>query len=451
MYESALNQGITYFDTAPAFAGYGETILDHLPSHTSVRDLDGNYLLINAKYEELFGVNREQVIGKTFEEVLPPHYAKVARQRDEEILKHGRIIESERTMPSENGELTYISTVFPIFDSTDAIIAVGGSNFDITERKQAETELQESRNIFQALADNLPEFITMKDTEGRFLYVNRIFEEWTGISRDDIVGKTLQEVYAPEQAQELAGLDRKVIESGENFIREIEFTYPDGITRVGASTRFPITSSAGTVLGIGYINHDITERKQAEEELVRQKAIADTTLESMDQGIAVFDADYKLIAHNAKIEDMLHLPGHLLAEGTPVEEWYRYQAEQGDYGADDAFGAGDVKTQVAKRMKSIREDEALYYERVLRDGRVIEIRRNPIADGGFVSTFTDISERKQAEEALQNRTELVQLLSRTSTDANDATSFAEALHDTLADICAYNRCHDFCQKLAIKP
>ena len=72
---------------------------------------------------------------------------------------------------------------------------------DIAARKQTEDKLQESRERLRALADNLPEFISMKDPEGRFLFVNKRFEEWACQSRDDVIGKTVFDIYSDDQAK----------------------------------------------------------------------------------------------------------------------------------------------------------------------------------------------------------------------------------------------------------
>ena len=91
------------------------------------------------------------------------------------------------------------------------------------------------------------------------------------------------EIYTPEQAQELAALDRKVIESGKIYTREVEFAYPDGNTRTVVAIRFPITSATGSVLGIGHINHDISERKEAEEALRAAKEQAEIAFADLKQ------------------------------------------------------------------------------------------------------------------------------------------------------------------------
>ena len=132
-------------------------------------------------------------------------------------------------------------------------------------------ELQKSHDIFQALADNLPNAVAMKDTEYRYLFVNKTFEEWTKTSRRQVVGKTAQDMHWPEfAAKGIMERDRNVLESGKSKTTETTGNWPDGNTRTAIAVRFPIFSSDGTILGVGLINTDIAELKLAEEERLRQ-------------------------------------------------------------------------------------------------------------------------------------------------------------------------------------
>ena len=132
------------------------------------------------------------------------------------------------------------------------------------ELQVANTSLERSRESFEALADNLPVFISLKDSEGRFQFVNKSFEDWVCVNSDDIIGKTVYDIYPEKQAIEFAARDREAIDSQSVVSREIDISYPDGNTRTVVSTRFPVLSSTGEPIGLGTINFDVTERKLAE-------------------------------------------------------------------------------------------------------------------------------------------------------------------------------------------
>jgi len=140
---------------------------------------------------------------------------------------------------------------------------------------------------------------------------------------------------------------------------------------------------------------DITERKKAEQDLAEQKKILELTLETMDQSISMVDAELTMVAYNRKLFDMFELPEEMYGKTLRLEDLFRITAERGEY------GPGDPEEQIHERIELSRKFEAHHFERERPDGRVLEIRGVPVPGGGMVSTYTDITDRKRAEEALQ--------------------------------------------------
>jgi len=243
-----------------------ESILSHVPVGVYLKDLKGRYILCNRSFCDWHNIKPKELKDKTAGDLFSPEKARFFEEKDRECRETLSVVEHESDIQlSAGGEISEHTIRFPVLDDAGHLLGTGGIDINISQRKQAEQELEVSRNRFQALADNLPEFITLKDTQGRFLFVNRRFEEWTGMSRDDTVCKSVYDVYSPEQAREFNRLDNQVIKSGEIYSHEIDLEYPNNRpTRTVISTRFPVLSEDGEVLGMGTINHDISERKQAE-------------------------------------------------------------------------------------------------------------------------------------------------------------------------------------------
>jgi PAS domain S-box-containing protein len=143
---------------------------------------------------------------------------------------------------------------------------------------------------------------------------------------------------------------------------------------------------------------EVAERKRAEEEIATKSALLETTFENMSQGIVVYDKDFRIAAFNPNYVDFCDYPPGFIRLGMPFEEIVRFRALRGDYGPND-----DVEALVRERVEARRRGEVIRRERTLPDGRVISIARDPMPDGGYVTTLTDITERKQAEKRLIER------------------------------------------------
>jgi PAS domain S-box-containing protein len=141
------------------------------------------------------------------------------------------------------------------------------------------------------------------------------------------------------------------------------------------------------------------EAARGRRELAEQSILLQTTLENITQGITVFDQDLRFLGGNSRAFDLLGFPREFCVIGKPLAEFFRYNAERGEY------GPGDVGAQVAERVALARRFEPHCFERTRPDGTVLEVRGNPLPNGGFVTTYTDITARRRAEEELRESEE----------------------------------------------
>ncbi|MEQ9608558.1 MAG: diguanylate cyclase [Kiloniellaceae bacterium] len=120
-------------------------------------------------------------------------------------------------------------------------------------------------------------------------------------------------------------------------------------------------------------------------------------LDTLHIGLSIFDAQLRLVAFNDAFLTMFDFPRRLGQIGTPLEAFFRLNAERGEY------GDGDVEAQVAERLARARKGEAHNFRRTRPDGTVLEVTGRPLASGGFVSTYTDITEITRTREALEEK------------------------------------------------
>ncbi|MGE5470077.1 MAG: EAL domain-containing protein [Bacteroidota bacterium] len=141
---------------------------------------------------------------------------------------------------------------------------------------------------------------------------------------------------------------------------------------------------------------DITERKVAENGLRQQHNLLQTVIDSIPSALSMFDKDQILALHNQAFLKLLDLPQSLL-DDTPVtmEKIFRFNAERGEY------GPGDPETLVASRLDRVAKRQPYHLERTRPSGKTLDIRGIPLDDGGLVTVYTDITERRASAEREQ--------------------------------------------------
>ena len=141
---------------------------------------------------------------------------------------------------------------------------------------------------------------------------------------------------------------------------------------------------------------DATAAIQYNRELLQE------TLETVRQGISVFDRELRLVCWNRHFRDLLDLPADLVRVGVALQEIIQFFALRGE------FGAGDPEEIVARQLELFVGAGETVFENRRRDGRVFEIRTNPMIGGGYVTTYSDISEHVQFAAELAAANELLE-------------------------------------------
>ena len=132
----------------------------------------------------------------------------------------------------------------------------------------------------------------------------------------------------------------------------------------------------------------------ASEALQYHRDILQSALDEVRHGLCVFNKDNELVCWNRQFRELLDLPPELRNIGVPLDQFLRFLAERGD------FGKGDIDTLVAKRLTQLSVTQETFQERIINGHRIVEVRTAAMPQGGFVTTYSDITERVAAADAL---------------------------------------------------
>ena len=298
----------------------------------------------------------------------------------------------------------------------DQILPDGGVvsiQSDITAQKHFAEELQRAGEVSAAAEaklrdgiETMTEGFVYYDADERLVICNKRFR--------DLYGYSEEEACSGASAFSLFELDRVRNAVAVSEFSDNEFANRRRRTRRDGEGRFELQLTDGRWLqirermaadgGVVSVQADITARKHAEEELAEKSRILKHTLDAMNQGIALYDRDKRLLAWNSALPKLRNIPDDKIWRGQPLEELIRNQAESGSYGAVNRIGEADIDAQVQYWLKATEEighESVGLHKRP--DGTVQEAWAKHLSDGGFILTFTDVTERTRVQAELAEK------------------------------------------------
>lgn len=274
----AINADITELVAAREELANQDTLLraviDHAEALFALKDTEGRFVLVSSKFEEWYGIAADEAVGKTSFELASPEEAEIWSRQDRSVCESGTDIKDEVTVPFADGTThTLLVSKFPVRNAAGEIIGVGAINTDITDRVADRRALAESEAKFRTLIENLPDSLSLKDREGKFVLVNPTWQRNLAIQAQNILGKTIWDAFPDMDWSRSDANDARLL-AGVSSISEDEVAIdvPHQGRRVFRSTKFPVLDSEGNPTGIGTITSDITDLIEGREELRRSEA-----------------------------------------------------------------------------------------------------------------------------------------------------------------------------------
>ena len=450
-----------------------KALMDNMPDTIYIKDTECRFLDGNPQQITITKAKtHENLLGKTDFDFYPKDIAEIYFKDDKNVIETGKpVINKEEIGFDADGNIRIKSTTkVPFRDKDGKIIGLVGIGRDITNLKEAEEKLkeqaqslqeinvmleerqeevnqqseelgtqnrklEEERNLLRTLIDNIPDYVYLKDTNCRFITVNKkLMKVFKTDDLDEIIGKTDKDFYPKEYALNYLKDDQEVLSTGKAIL----FKEESGIDSEGnfihlLTSKVPFSGPDGQIAGIIGIARDITKIKEAEiklqeqadslkevnilleerqeeiqqqsSELTSQNKILEnernllrTIIDALPDVIYIKDKESRFIAANQKILDVMKAPSYEYLEGKTDFDFYPKKMAKQFY---------DDEQKVIKSKKPLINKEEFGLDSEGKQ-RTLFTTKVPFfdADGnisGIVGVGRDITELKEYEEALKTQ------------------------------------------------
>jgi len=359
-----------------------------IPEGLALFDADDKFVMWNRRYAEIYAASVDAItVGARFEDVLRVGLARgqyaealgceeewlaerLAQHRDpsstrEQQLADNRWVRVEERRTTSGGSV--------------------GVRIDITELKQREAS-------FRLLFENnpLPMFVYDAETYA-FLAVNDAAVAHYGFSVDDFLGMSVANIERPMDTVKVgqSASNGKIAGSSKEIRNHLT---ADGTQIDVAVYSMPLEHNGRPAILFAAI--DVTERRLAEQQLIRQKQQIDPAINNMSQGLLMFDRDARLVLCNNRYVEMHELSLDFVKPGRSLRELVEHRWGHSGF-------PGDPEAYCRKVLTSIERGEITSQDFELPDGRCIKVVSRPMEGGGWVTTHEDITERQQAQKRIE--------------------------------------------------
>jgi PAS domain S-box-containing protein len=407
--------------------------LVELSPETIIVHSEGKLVYINAAGTKLLGAaSPQEITGKPILDFVHPDYMETVKARIQQLQGEGGqtdLIEEKLIRLDERVIDVEVAGIPITFSGKPAIQLVVR---EITERKAAEEALRQSEERYRDLFENANDLIYTHDLSGNFTSLNKAGEKITGYSRDEALGMNIAQVVVPTQLEKARQMISRKESEDVSTVYELDINSKDG-HRVSLEVSTRLIYKDSQPVGVQGIGRDVTERRRVEAELQASESELRALFAAMPDVILVLDREGRYLKVAPTNPKLLYKPSTELTGKTLHEVFPLSQA--------DTF-LGHIE-----RALETRQPVNINYNLTIEGADIwFEGTVSPMPGNTVVWVARDITERKRAEEALEQQVERVAVVNRISSAVRRSLDTEEVFRTAVREIGSYlavDRCSIF--------
>jgi PAS domain S-box-containing protein len=405
---------------------YFEKIFNDSSLGIMVVDSSGMIIKVNRAFQKMLGYSEKELLSMCFSDITHPHDNKTDQKLFKEFLsgKRNQYSLSKRYI-TKSGHIIYGKTTqYGIKDTHSKNKLALTLVEDITFYKKMMNDLSHNQYLFNALLDSIQDSIYFKDSESRFIKVNKKKAQNHNISDPAVfIGKTDFDFFSKGHATEAYNDEQEIIKTTNPIIdKEEKLSWPDGRTAWVTTSKFPFFDERGKIIGTIGITHDITNRKKTEELLQNERILMRTVFDHLPDAIYAKDLECRKTLVNKSDLKNLKCVREEEAVGKTDFDFFTKEVAEGFYADDLAV--------LQTGQPVINREEFFFdtnnHERWLLTSK-LPLRNEENKITGLVGIGHDITIRKKSEKIR----EALYQISEAANTASDMLTLYKRIHEII--------------------